>query len=98
MREICASGSVGGEGGKPLAYPAGDKLPVSRWWRIDIGRRSEALSARPCARTIRPPLRRLGARPRSTAFPGDGRDLDGGCRPGGAAPHGRGLDAAGEAV
>jgi len=27
MREICASGSVGGEGGNALAYPAGDKLP-----------------------------------------------------------------------
>jgi hypothetical protein len=28
MREICASGSVGGEGGNILAYPAGDKLPT----------------------------------------------------------------------
>jgi hypothetical protein len=27
MREICASGSVGGEGGNALAYPAGDKPP-----------------------------------------------------------------------
>jgi hypothetical protein len=27
MREICASGSVGGEGGNVLAYPAKDKLP-----------------------------------------------------------------------
>ena len=30
MREICASGSVGGEGGNALAYPAGDKLPTTR--------------------------------------------------------------------
>jgi hypothetical protein len=28
MREICASGSVGGEGGNILAYPAEDKLPM----------------------------------------------------------------------
>ncbi len=28
MREICASGSVGGEGGNALAYPAGDKQPI----------------------------------------------------------------------
>jgi hypothetical protein len=30
MREICASGSVGGEGGNALAYPAGDKRPSVR--------------------------------------------------------------------
>src|SRR5258708_23288476 len=28
MREICASGSVGGEGGNALAYPAEDELPT----------------------------------------------------------------------
>ena len=27
MGEICASGSVGGEGGNALAYPATGKLP-----------------------------------------------------------------------
>ncbi len=33
MREICASGSVGGEGGNALAYPAGDKLPATELLR-----------------------------------------------------------------
>jgi hypothetical protein len=32
MREICASGSVGGEGGNALAYPAGEELPDSSRW------------------------------------------------------------------
>jgi hypothetical protein len=29
MRENCASGSVGGEGGNALAYPAEDELPYT---------------------------------------------------------------------
>jgi hypothetical protein len=36
MREICASGSVGGEGGNALAYPAGElpSTPMEHHWRI----------------------------------------------------------------
>ena len=37
MGEICASGSVGGEGGNALAYPAGGKLPGFLLVAVDIG-------------------------------------------------------------
>jgi hypothetical protein len=50
MREIRASGSVGGEGGNALAYPAGDKLPT----RAEPRQRDDGtVSARPKTRPPR---------------------------------------------
>src|SRR5215813_12523026 len=43
MLEICASGSVGGEGGNLLAYPAGDMDPanlLTKWhWIVELARK-----------------------------------------------------------
>ena len=39
MREICTSGSVGGEGGNILAYPAQNRMHR----RIRVGNRAEAI-------------------------------------------------------
>ena len=38
MREICTSGSVGGEGGNILAYPAlSEAKPIARAWDGSMG-------------------------------------------------------------
>jgi hypothetical protein len=62
MREICASGSVGGEGGNALAYPAGDKPPstsIEHHGRICEGFRTPAVTnvSRRAAAGVRKPPR-----------------------------------------
>jgi hypothetical protein len=70
MREICTSGSVGGEGGNILAYPAQRRTPNNGWYRHALGRvrRAHAVGSIERADSVGTARRRAFAHPTFATF------------------------------